>query len=115
MAPRNNSTFPHQQNILIVTDYAEFKSPTDLRKKFRKNFKLSPRQLPHSYALTRVINSFMASGDASHSKLPGPPQTKIIEENIDAVRNLVEEKPNSSISLPTLTSNSLPELVNTVE
>ena len=29
--------------------------------------------------------------------------------------NLVEEKSNSSISLPTPTSNSLPELVNTME
>ena len=30
-------------------------------------------------------------------------------------RNLVEEKTNSSISLPTPTSSSLPELENTVE
>ena len=42
----------------------------------------------------------MASGDVSPSKLPGSPRTKIIEGNIDTVRNLVEEKPNSSISLP---------------
>ena len=39
----------------------------------------------------------MAYGDVSPSKLPGPPRTKINEENIDTVRNLVEEKPNSSI------------------
>ena len=37
-----------------------------------------------------------------------------MEENIDTVWNLVERKPNCSISLPTPTSNSLPELVNTV-
>ena len=44
-------------------------------------------------------------------------RTKIIEENIDIVRNLVLKKLNTStsISLPTPTSNSLPELVNTVE
>ena len=40
----------------------------------------------------------MASSDVSPSKLPDPPRTKIIDENIDLVRNLVEEKPNSSIS-----------------
>ena len=57
----------------------------------------------------------MASGDVSSSELLGPPQTKIMEENIDTVRNLVEEKPNSSISLPALTSNALPELLNPVE
>ena len=57
----------------------------------------------------------MASGDVSPSKLPGPRRTEIIDENIDTVRNLVEEKPNSSIFLPTLTFNSLPELINTVE
>ena len=57
----------------------------------------------------------MASGDISPSEFPGLPRTKIIEKNIDSVRNLVEEKPNSSISLPTQTPNSLPELVNTVE
>ena len=49
----------------------------------------------------------MASDDVSPSKFPGPPRTEIIEENIDTVRKLVEEKPNSSISLP--------ELVNIVE
>ena len=57
----------------------------------------------------------MASGDVSPSKLQGPPRTKNIEENIDTVRNLVEEKPNSFISLPTPTSISLLELVTTVE
>ena len=46
----------------------------------------------------------MASGDVSPSKLPGPPRIKIIEENIDTMRNLVEKKPNFSISLPTPTS-----------
>ena len=39
----------------------------------------------------------MASGDVSLSKLPGYLRTKIIEENIDTVKKLVEEKPNSSI------------------
>ena len=57
----------------------------------------------------------MASGDVSLSKLAGPPRTKIIEEKIDSVRNMFEDKPNSSISLPTPASNSLPELVKTVE
>ena len=57
----------------------------------------------------------MASGEVFPSKLPGPPRIKIVEVNIDIVRNLVEEKPISYISLPTSNSNSLPELVNTVE
>ena len=39
----------------------------------------------------------MASDEVSLSKLPGPLQTKIIEENIDTVRNLIKEKPNLSI------------------
>ena len=47
----------------------------------------------------------MASGDVSPSKISGPPRTKIIEENNDAVRNLVEEKPNSSISEVSATMN----------
>ena len=79
------------------------------------HFKLSPRQLPHSYAFFRVINRFMVSGDISPSSLPGPPRSKIIDENIDTIRNMVEEKPNSSISLPTPTSNSILKLVNTVK
>ena len=33
----------------------------------------------------------MASGDDFPSKLSGLPQTKIIEENIDTVRNLVRK------------------------
>ena len=40
----------------------------------------------------------MASGDVSPSKSRGPPRTKIIEENIDTIKNLVGEKPNFSIS-----------------
>ena len=57
----------------------------------------------------------MASDDVSHSKLLGPLLTKIIENDIDTTRNLVEENPNSSISFPTPTSNSLLDLVNTTE
>ena len=62
---------------------------------FRSLRNLSPRQLPHSFAFSRVISRFMASGDVSLSKIPCSPRTNIIEENIDTVRNLVEEKPNS--------------------
>ena len=76
---------------------------------------MSPRQLPNSNAFPWVINRFMASGDVSHSKLPGLPRNKIIEENIDTLRNLVEVKPNFSISLQTPASNFLPQLVNIVE
>ena len=70
MPPRKkNQTFSHQQNIWISTNYGEFISPTALRKEFRKHFNLSPRQLPHSYAFSRVINRFMASCDVFSSKL----------------------------------------------
>ena len=94
----------------IVTNYGEFESATALRREFRKHFKLSPSQLPRSYAFSRVVNRFMAF------RLPGPLRTKIIEANINTVRNQVEEKPNSSISeLRKNSPNSLPELVNTVE
>ena len=50
----------------------------------------------------------MASDDVSLSILSGPPRTKIIEENIDTVRNLVEEKPNSSISEVSTAMNMSP-------
>ena len=80
--PRKNQTFSDQQNIWVVTNYGEFKSLTALRGEFGKHFKLSPRQLPRSYAFSRVINRFVASGEVSPSKLPGPPRTKIIEEKI---------------------------------
>ena len=98
MPPRKKSDIFTPAKICIVTNCREFKNPTALRREFRKHFKLSPRQLPHSYAFSRFINRFMASGDVSPSKLPGPPRTKIIEENINTVRNLVEETPNSSTS-----------------
>ena len=48
----------------------------------------------------------MASSSISPSELSGPPLIKIIEDNIDIVRNLVDEKPNYSISLPTPTPTS---------
>ena len=52
MHPRKNQVFSHQQNIWILTNYGEFKSSTALRREFRMHFKLSARQLPHSYALS---------------------------------------------------------------
>ena len=79
MPPTENRTFSHQQNIWIVTNYAEFKSPTALRREFCNNCKLSPRQVLYSYAFSRGINRIMASGDVSHSKLTGPARIKIIE------------------------------------
>ena len=96
--PWKNRTFSHQQSIWIVTNNGEFKSSTASKREFRKHFKLSPRQLPRSYAFSRVINRFMAYGDVLTTKHPGHPRTKIIKENIDTVRNLVEEKSNSSFS-----------------
>ena len=79
MPSRKNQTFSHQQNIWIVTNYGEFKIPTAMS----KHFKLLLRQLLHSYAFSRVINRFMASSDVYPSRLPDPPRTKNIEENID--------------------------------
>ena len=58
----------------------------------------------------------MASGDDSPSKISGPPRTKIIEEKHSySKKKLIEDYLNSSVHLPTPTSNSLPELTNTVE
>ena len=37
----------------------------------------------------------MTYGDVSPSNIPSPLRIKIIEENIDTVRILVEEEPNS--------------------
>ena len=94
MPLRKNLTFSHQQNIRLKQTmvYRVFKSPTSLRREFQEHFILSPRQLLHS------LSRFIASSDVSHSKLPDPPRSKNIEENIDTERNLSEEKPNSSIS-----------------
>ena len=61
----------------------------------------------------------VSAGDVSLSNLPGIPRINIIEENIDTVRNLVKEKPNSFIFEVSTEMknppNSLPELVNSVE
>ena len=82
------------------------------KKGIQHALQLSPRQLHLSYAFSRVINRFKASGDVCPFNLSDPPRTKMIEENIDTVRNLVEEKLNFSIFNP---PNPLPELVNIVE
>ena len=92
MPPRKKQAFSHQQNIFIIANYGEFKSSTALRREFCKHFKLLPRQIPQSYVFSRDINRVMVSCNVSPSKLPGPPRTKIIKENIDIVRNLVEKK-----------------------
>ena len=63
-----------------------------------KALQIVTNYVPHNYAFSRVIDRFMASGDVFPTKLTGPPRTKIIEENIDRVGNLVEEKPDFSFS-----------------
>ena len=95
MPPKTIQTFSHQQNIRIIQKFNCFK-----------------KGIPQAL---QIVNIFMASSDVSPSKLPGLRRIQTIEENIDTVRNLVEEKANFSISFPTSNSNSHPELVNTVE
>ena len=82
------------------SNYGEFKSPTALIRELRKNFKLLPRQLRLLQSINR-FTAFQASRFSSNQNY---------RRKTFPVRNLVEEKPNSSISLPTPTSNSLPEL-----
>ena len=85
MSPRKKS------EIFIPTKHFDCNQLWRIQKSncFNNHFKLSPHQLPHSYTFSRVINRIMASGDVSPPKLP---------KNIDSVRNLVEEKPNTTIS-----------------
>ena len=104
MLPRKNQTFSHHQNIWIVTSW-KFKSPTALRRKFRKYFKFSPRQLLYSYAFPRVINIFTTFGDVSPSRSSSIQSYR--RKHWYSKKNLFQEKDNSFISLS--------ELVNTVE
>ena len=101
MPPRKNLTFSHQQSIWIVINYGEFKSSNALRMEFWKHFKLSPRQLPHSYVFSRVISRFMASGDVSFQAFMSSPNQKYRWKH-QYNKNLVEEEPIFSISLPDL-------------
>ena len=73
MPPRRNQIFSHQQNIWIVTDYGEFKSATALRKGIPQALQI----VTTSVSFSKVINKFMASGDVSLSKLPGPREPKL--------------------------------------
>ena len=60
MPPRKNQTFWRQQNIWIVTNYREFKSPTALTSEFRKHFKVSLRLLSTNLwlSVTSLFPSF---------------------------------------------------------
>jgi hypothetical protein len=48
MPHRINSPFSKQQEIWIVANSGELTSPTELRRKFRLHYKLSPRLVPAS-------------------------------------------------------------------
>ena len=96
MPPRKTQTFPHQHNICIITNYREFKSPTALKRESASTSNC--HQVSYlTVTLCLELSANLWPPLTSPSKLPGLLRTKIIKENIDIVRNLVEVKPNSSI------------------
>ena len=48
-------------------------------------------------AFYRVVAKFKETGTVQIQKSPGPSKTKIMEENITTIMNLIEDNPSTSI------------------
>ena len=77
--------FSQEQAKWIMVEYAKVKSPTIVRREFRKFFKVTPRKVPHVQEFQRISDRFQNTGNVTPQKPSGPP--KIPAENISAVEN----------------------------
>ena len=73
------SQFVQQERILIIKQFGVLRSSTLVRRAFRVEFKIKPRDLPHQKQLSRVLHKFEACGDV------GDPQVKRRPSDSDSV------------------------------
>ena len=61
------------------------------KKRYRIVFKVIPKQVPCEKSFKRVVDRFSLTGSVHHQRPAGRPVSKICEENIARVKEMVDE------------------------
>ena len=90
--------FSEAQQSAIVLKFGELKSPTLVRRWFKKQYPHIPhRDVPHVKVFMRVLERFQATNTTHHAKGTGRPTVRT-EELIETVRGLILNDCSISIS-----------------
>ena len=89
--------FTEEQERWIIKEYSKLMTPTLVRRKFRLEFKICPFKLPNRSTFFKLFEKFMATGSVHHLKPSGRKVSKVTEDNIILVRQMVEANPKVSI------------------
>ena len=71
MEGRKNSPFTKEKETWIILKFVELKSLTSVRRLFRKEFNMNPKDLPTCKTFSRVIERFKETGNVQPRKSPG--------------------------------------------
>ena len=96
---RVDSPFTTPEISWIVTEFSKLGSATLVRRRFRNVFMIPWYRVPRPEAFTRVWKRFLEQGSLKPKTPLGLTATKVTQENIDRVKNLVDSKHGKALSL----------------
>ena len=79
--------FPQQERIWIIKKFGELWSATLVRKAFRDEFEIKPRDLPHQKQFTMVFHKFEACGDVGDPQVKRRPSDSVPQHDVKAVED----------------------------
>ena len=94
--PRNSPYTP-QQESRIVFKYGELQRYAKVRRWYRLVYYLRPNQVPSYKQFRRVVTRFQATITTADGKSPGRPISAKTEENIEIIRDLINDDMTLSI------------------
>ena len=97
---RVDSPFTTPEISWIVTEFSKLGSATLVRRRFRNVFMILWYRVPRPEAFTRVWKRFREQGSLKPKTPLGLTATKVTQENIDRVKNLVDSNHGKTLSLP---------------
>lgn len=98
MAPYVNPFTPEQETQ-IVFQFGKLGRIVKVRRWFRREFNVNPRDLPNCKQFDRVVKRFQASNSTKYGKSSGRPATSVTDENVSRVRDLISADMTLSIRM----------------
>ena len=83
---RSNRLFTYSQEIWIILEYGALRNALQVRRNFREQFNIHPRQIPSVKAFKRLIDRFIVGGELKPPAKTGGQQCTINEEIIGTVK-----------------------------
>ena len=91
--------FTKAQKAEIILQYGKTGSATSVRRWFRKQYPEIPKsRIPSVMKFWRLIQRFKDTGNTENGKSPGRPASAMTEENIELIRQMLEDDNSLSIN-----------------